>query len=470
MAVALRSSSTNTVAGSPATCTLPAGIQIGDVLVLVYSLRMNSSDATTNAGTTPTGWTRKQTISTTNGSNAGSIILYEKVATGTETNISIAQGGGLSRSNSMCIMAFSGAVAYQDVSGISDPATNTASPVSVNTPSITMAAAGIRVICCAAISTTSLSGTPYTTPSGFTQVAQLASVGSFNSLYVAYHAESSGATGTQAVVETGFAAAGAGVTFGVTGATGTVVNLSGISATAAEGSFAPKSRAALSGVSGTAAEGSFLAKVRPPISGVAASGAVGTLGPRIKPTLAGVAATAAAGVLAPILSVALHGAAATAGTGSFLPRLRGFVTGITATGLVGDLTPPGSTVVNLTGVSAAGALGSLAPRTRAALAGMQATGALGTLRSRTRPALSGIIATSAAGHFSVSIAPRLSGIHATGQVGSFVFAAPMPRLVSITFTNVGLAASVVFTNAGLIGETTLTNIGPIVTTTITDLD
>lgn len=149
--------------------------------------------------------------------------------------------------------------------------------------------------------------------------------------------------------------------------------LTGVSATAAIGAVVVSLTLALSGVSATAAAGTLAPTIEVALSGVSATGAVGS----VSVALSGVAGTGAVGTLVPVLELTVTGTAGTSAVGSVAPEISPALTGVGGITGLGTILTTEDDAVALTGVSAAGAVGSVAQAT--GLTGVSATGAVGSV-------------------------------------------------------------------------------------------
>ena len=163
MAIALRSTSSNTLtaAGTSITVDAPAGLAAGDVMYAV----VQSVDSTVTA---PSGWVQDvvaATISRQGPVPTTYLTTYYKVATATEPasytwsqassgpfSISIADYEGVNNSTPL------------NVAGVGAGAQNTASP---SFPSITTTAAGCRILI--GLAQNGVASVTFTTPTGYTQ-------------------------------------------------------------------------------------------------------------------------------------------------------------------------------------------------------------------------------------------------------------------------------------------------------------
>lgn len=134
--------------------------------------------------------------------------------------------------------------------------------------------------------------------------------------------------------------------------------------------------------------------------------------------LTGNSATGSVGSLAPSNSVSLTGNQATGAVGTLTPELSASLSGNAAAGDLGLLTP--NIVGFLSGVEGTGQTGTVtAPgNVTVALTGVQGTGQLGNLSPSTQVALTGNTATGAVGNLTASFSFTLTGNAGTGAVGT----------------------------------------------------
>lgn len=135
--------------------------------------------------------------------------------------------------------------------------------------------------------------------------------------------------------------------------------------------------------------------------------------------LTGVSATGAIGTLAVALAIGLSGLAATGAVGTHAPQNAVPITTVVATSAVGSVTASGGdATVALTGVSATGSVGSVASGSSPPLTGVSATSSVGTVGPGASVGVSGVSGTSAVGTVSPSTTLALSGVAASGSVGT----------------------------------------------------
>lgn len=200
----------------------------------------------------------------------------------------------------------------------------------------------------------------------------------------------------------------------------------GHSATGAVGSLQITIAPALTTVVGTGSPGAFSPSHTLGLTGIPASSEVGTLTAESGAfaDLTGESAAGSVGPLAPVFGVALTGVAATGEIGTLTPTFALALSGEGATGSLGTMTAADDHVAALSGVSATGALGDLvAPVT---LVGVGGTGQLGTLSLSFAVSLSGIEATGAIGTVTPDRSFTLSGLEAAGSVGAFSLSSVVP--------------------------------------------
>lgn len=193
--------------GSPWAYTIPAGTTAGDLIVMRVTLRMNADAIAANVGTTPSGWTRDPHSAgvSVSGNGAGEVWFY-RIASGSDTGGSVAMGGGLSRTWITDVMTFRGVDATAPYSSAvqATSAVNNATPVDIGCPSVTTPKPNcLRLISASLCSGSALGSpaSPFTNPSGFTEIAQGTQSGN-QANYIGYRVEASaGATGGQSIIE-----------------------------------------------------------------------------------------------------------------------------------------------------------------------------------------------------------------------------------------------------------------------------
>ncbi len=195
-------------------------------------------------------------------------------------------------------------------------------------------------------------------------------------------------------------------------------NLTGSAITSAQGSVAASLSAAISGQAATGSAGTVNASQ--PLAGSAASSAAGIVAPSSAIPLTGSAASASAGTAAPSISVALSGQAISAAQGSVAPGLSVSLAGSAAAGSAGTISPQSS--VAITGSAASASAGTIVPANSVPLSGQAATGAQGTVTvdasSGVTVALSGQAITTASGSIVAALSAAISGGAASGQAGA----------------------------------------------------
>jgi hypothetical protein len=201
---------------------------------------------------------------------------------------------------------------------------------------------------------------------------------------------------------------------GGTGWSGPVDTAQGQS-TDAIGSVLDVTYTALTGVAGSGAAGAVGVTHRQPVTGISATGATGTLATSRSRALGGVAGSGSpGGVAVGTRQVATTGVTATGSAGNLTVRRTRALTGTAGAGqlatIFAKLQPP------LTGVQAAGALGTVTPPS--GLSGRQATGSVGRVGTRISKALTGVEATGQTGTLGTTSSTRLSGISSAANVGS----------------------------------------------------
>lgn len=219
---------------------------------------------------------------------------------------------------------------------------------------------------------------------------------------------------------TGNAAAGAVGTLAVAHAEA----ITGNSATGSVGTVTPAATVALTGNAaagqvGTLDAGSDGSEA---LTGNAATGSVGTMAPTHAQAITGNAAAGAVGTLAPGKDVAISGNVATSAVGSMGVQHAQALTGNAASGQAGSLSPTQAGSAGLTGVSAAGGVGSLAIAHVEAITGNSATGSVGSVGIAQAQALTGNAAAGSVGTVTPSTeesqSQPLTGVSATGSVGT----------------------------------------------------
>lgn len=138
----------------------------------------------------------------------------------------------------------------------------------------------------------------------------------------------------------------------------------------------------------------------------------------ISAALTGVSATGSRGTLAPQTSKALTGQSNTSSVGTLTPSLSKALSGNSAAGSVGTLAP--SISLTLSGNAATGAVGTISAGSAvvAALTGVQAQTALGLLAPSLSAAITGLLATGQINSVTVSRSVDLSGLSASGSTGT----------------------------------------------------
>lgn len=198
--------------------------------------------------------------------------------------------------------------------------------------------------------------------------------------------------------------------------------VTGNAATGAAGTVAPSASIGITGNAATAAAGTLAPSVSVSLTGNAGTSAVGTVSPSVGVTVAltGVAASASAGNVAPATSIGLTGNAGTGAVGTVTPSVGVTIalTGVSATASAGNIAPATSKAV--TGNAASGGLGTVVPGTSRAITGNAATSALASLAPSVTLGLSGNAGSGAVGTINIagSSFAALTGVEAAGAVGS----------------------------------------------------
>jgi len=164
--------------------------------------------------------------------------------------------------------------------------------------------------------------------------------------------------------------------------------------------------------------------------------------------LTGVAGTAAAGLLGVALAVGLTGAAAIGDVGylpvpsgtnqyavEYQPRV------ITEFVVFGSSGSDPNVTLGLTGVSATGTAGTLAPSSTLALTGAAGTGSVGTLTPATTQPITGVAGTGAAGTATQSTTIALTGVLGTDAVGTVTASGGTGGDVTLALTGVSSTGS-----------------------------
>jgi hypothetical protein len=135
-------------------------------------------------------------------------------------------------------------------------------------------------------------------------------------------------------------------------------------------------------------------------------------------TLTGVSGAGAVGSVSPGTANAVTGNSGTASAGTVSPASSKALTGVSGTSSAGTVGP--NVTVALTGVSATATAGTVTPTTGifVALTGVTGTGSVGTVSPVVDKALSGVSGTSSVGTVAPSSVKALTGNSSTGSVGT----------------------------------------------------
>lgn len=203
-----------------------------------------------------------------------------------------------------------------------------------------------------------------------------------------------------------------------TAAPGISVALTGNAASGAVGSLGIAKSFALTNVAGTGAAGALAPSHALDLTGAEGTGGAGAVAPPDSALVLGVASTAQAGTLAPTAEVAITGTAATGSAGSMAAAASSVPAGVASSAAVGSVVPTGS--VALAGVALTGAAGSVNAVPLRPITGVQGTLFAGNVEGQSGQVepVSGVATPGQAGSVVPSTEVALSGVEAAGAVGS----------------------------------------------------
>jgi hypothetical protein len=132
--------------------------------------------------------------------------------------------------------------------------------------------------------------------------------------------------------------------------------------------------------------------------------------------LTGVAATGAVGTLSKTAQKTLSGVSATGDAGTFAKTVQKALSGVAGAGAAGDFAKTAQKA--LSGVAGAGAAGDFAKTAQKALSGVAGAGAAGDFAKTAQKALSGVGAAGAAGTLGRTVTKSLGGVAGAGAAGT----------------------------------------------------